>query len=316
MPTLQQLKYIIAVDQWRNFSKAAEACHVSQPSLSQQIREVENELGVILFDRSQRHVATTEKGVVLLEQARVILHESQKLLQMSLQEKAEIKGAFTLAVIPTLAPYLIPLFLKNFAEGFPKVQLKIQVLKTEDIIAGLKQESLDAGLLVSPLEEDSLIENVLFYEPLWVFAHAEDPLSKLSKVSEEDLSSDRVWLLGEGHCFRNQMLKLCGLRSRTRPFKNVDFGSADFETLIQLVQQNGGYTLLPELCVRSIKDRPLAKNVRAFQKPLPVREVSLVHTKSVLKLDIAKALQNCIVKEIPEDLQHKIAKSTQLIGIL
>jgi LysR family transcriptional regulator, hydrogen peroxide-inducible genes activator len=313
-PTLQQLKYLLAVDEHRHFSRAAQACHVSQPSLSQQIREAEDVLGLTVFHRRKGNVIPTDKGLAILSQARIIIRELERLSHLAKQEKNELHGNYNLAVIPTIAPYVIPLFLKDFSDHYGKVNLKISEMKTDEILLALKNDAIDAGLLVTPLREKGVQEKVLFYEPLYLFINEEHALSKKNQIHEKDIDGKELWLLSEGHCFRDQMINICTQKGQNDIFKNVEFESGDFETLIQLVKKNGGYTILPYLAKELLMNKQ-SHLVKAFASPQPVREVSLVAAKNPLKQDIFAVVEQVIKRNLPKELSQVKKEKSEVIPI-
>ncbi len=315
MPTLSQLEYLVAVDKFRHFGKAARACHVSQPSLSMQLKKAEEELGVVVFDRDKKPILPTEKGIAVIQQARVVLREAERLKQISQHEKGEIKGSFRLGVIPTIAPYVVPLFLDSWANRYPKVKLRIDEMKTIDIVAAIEDDQLDCGLLVTPLEESQIVEQVLFYEPFYLYVAKKHPLYKKNKVKDSDLDGNEIWLLEEGHCFRNQILKICSMSHRQGVYRNVFFESGNLETLKQLVQHNNGYTLLPFLATAFMQDSESKKMLKPFDAPIPTREVSLVYRRGSLKEDIIDALSAEIKNVIPATLKLNPNKNIAIIGI-
>lgn len=210
--TLTQLEYIVEVAKKQSFGLAAQSCFVTQPTISMQINKLEEELGVILFDRSKKPVQLTPIGRKIIQQARLALQEVSRIEELVHIEKGEVEGELKLGVIPTLAPYLLPLFLETFVKKYPKVDLIIEELQTQSIIDKLKEDSLDAGILVTPLNIKGIAEKHLFYEPFIVYIPAQHPLHKLEKFSEKDLSLSDIWLLNEGHCFREQAMDLCKKR--------------------------------------------------------------------------------------------------------
>ena len=315
MPTITQLEYILAVDREKHFGKAARSCHVSQPSLSAQIQKLEDELDVVIFDRSKKPVLVTETGREILDQAKLIIKEHRKLSAIACLGKLEPKGAFHLAVIPTLAPYLIPLFVADFSNRFPLVRLTINEHKTDDIIRLLVNDELDAGLLVSPLEDDRLIERHLFFERFFGFISPGHDLLEQNTLSESDLDINSLWILEEGHCFRNQVLKVCSMESTGTVLPNVEFASGNLETLKTLVRRQMGYTLLPELALAELSEADRAKYVRSFEKPVPTREVSLVHSRSFLKANIVGAMEQTILENLPAEIRSLKRKDLEVVGI-
>jgi LysR family hydrogen peroxide-inducible transcriptional activator len=315
LASITQLEYIVAVDQEKHFGKAARKCHVAQPSLSMQVQKLEDELGVVIFDRSKKPILATETGAQVLQQARVVLREHRKLLQMAHMGSLEPQGDFHLGVIPTLSPYLIPLFIGHFSAQFPKVKLKISELQTTDIIEQLGSDDLDAGLLVTPLGNDQLIERHLFFEPFYAYVSQSHPLAKRKILAEQDISDDNLWLLEEGHCFRDQVLKVCSLDRRKTALANVEFASGNLETLKNLVKKNSGYTLLPELALSEMSKAEVAHSIKKFRKPVPTREVSLVHSRSFLKEQIISALETSIIDQLPQNIRSLKKRDIDVIDI-
>jgi LysR family transcriptional regulator, hydrogen peroxide-inducible genes activator len=316
MTSITQLEYVIAVERLRHFGKAAKACHISQPTLSMQIQKMEEALGVIIFDRDKKPVLPTEKGTAVIEQAKAVLREYEKLLGISKTEAGVVRGSFKLGVIPTLAPYLLPMFLEKFSKAFPRVDLVIDEMKTEEIIKGLREDQIDAGLLVTPLHEKGLRERVLFYEPFYVYASTSHPLSARPTVVEADLDSTDIWLLKDGHCFRDQVINYCSLRSeQNSAATNVKFEGGNFETLRNLIRAGRGYTLFPHLFVRGLTAAEKEKHVRKFKQPVPSREVSLVHRRDQWKTDILEALRETIARNVPDDLTSLQKAKTERVEI-
>lgn len=315
MATITQLEYLLAVDKEKHFGKAAIECHVSQPSLSIQLQKLEEELGLIIFDRSKKPIIATEAGKEIIEQAKVVLKEYKKLDSIAASEGNEPKGEFQLAVIPTLAPYLIPLFLGEFAKKYPKVKLKINEYKTEDIIKMLVNDELDAAILVTPLSDDRIIERHLFFEPFYAYISKGHRLSSKKTISENELVESDLWLLEEGHCFRDQVLKVCSLDKKNKVLENVEFASGNLETLKNLVRKNSGYTLLPELAIQGMTDQELKEYVRKFKSPVPTREVSLIHSRSFLKESIINAMEEEIILNLPKKIKSLKRKDVEIVGL-
>ncbi len=314
MATITQLEYLLAVEEERHFGRAAKRCHVAQPSLSTQIQKLEDELNVIIFDRSKKPIMVTDDGQVVIEQAKVILKEHRKLPFLAQGSSDDPRGVFELAVIPTLSPYLLPLFLGDFSQKFPHVQLKIREAQTDDIIRLLKDEKIDGALLVTPLNDSQILERHLFYEPFYAYFSRSHPLLEKKLLKDSDLEGEDFWLLEEGHCFRNQMLNICSIGKENKVLENVEFSSGSLETLVQLVKQNKGFTMLPELATKLLSSAE-KKHLRSFQNPVPTREVSLVHSRSFLKEKILQALEECIIENIPEGMKSLKKGNIQVIKI-
>lgn len=301
MASLTQLEYLLAIDEHRHFGKAAKACHVSQPSLSLQLQKLEEELGSTLFDRTKKPILPTEIGKKVIIQSRRVLKEFQKIQQIVDQD--QISGEFNLGIIPTLAPYLVPLFVHEFSEKFPSVRLNILEMKTSEIIEAIKSDRLDGAILVTPLNDDQIIERTLFYEPFCIFHSLDHPLAKRKSVKVEDLKKYPSWLLEEGHCLRNQILNLCEIYDGSNVLKNVSFKSGNLETLLNLVRQESGMTAITELARQNLPKIENEQMVKEFKRPIPSREVSLISARAFLKEGIIEELEKVILKNIPQELQ-------------
>ena len=296
--TLPQLEYIVALDKYRHYVTAAHHCFVSQPNLTMQIKKLEEELGVKIFNREKKPLEPTEIGEQLISRAKKILRECKQFKEFVNHEKELIEGEFTVGIIPTLAPYLMPLFLPNFIKDNPKVFLKIQEVQTDHIISEIDNGTIDIGILVTPLNESFIKEIPLFYEPFLLYLPQNHRLFEQKLLMAEDLDPSDVLVLNEGHCFRDQALSIC---------KNVkydssigfDYQSGSIQALKSLVKNGVGYTLVPELSVINDADREFTKR---FSSPEPVREVSLVVHTNFIKESVIKRLQDSIQNAIPPRL--------------
>lgn len=312
--TLTQLEYVLAVNKFKHFGKAAESCFVTQPTLSMQLQKLEEELDVTIFDRSKSPIQPTDDGLPIIEQARVIIQEEKRLLSIIEENKGEVAGDFKLSVIPTLSPFIIPLFVHEFVQNYPKVNLQIKENKTEEIIELLKNDEIDAGILVTPLHEKKIIERSLYYEPFHLFASGKHPLSKKNKIREDDLNIEEIWMLNKGNCFRDQVLNICQNRKSSNVKNPINFESGNFETLKNMVLKGNGYTLLPQMAVDQLSPSH-KKLTRAFYKPVPTREVSIVYSKNIVKEKILNALEEEILASIPDDLRLFKKRDQQVIEI-
>ncbi len=305
--TLAQLDYIVAVDNFRHFATAASHCFVTQPTLSMQIQKLEEELGVIIFDRSKQPVVPTDIGIKIIRQARTILQESERLQNIIDSETGEFKGTLKIGIIPTIAPYLIPLFLESFVKKFPGIELIIDEITTKEIIRGLNKDLLDVGILALPINAPDLVEHPLYYEPFVAYISKKNSLFKKNKIDVDDLSRDDLLLLREGHCLRGHALKLC--KSSDKEWRQAErkilFESGTIDTLKKLVEQNFGITLLPYLAVKDIESEEKKSLVREFNPPVPKREVGLIYSKVFLKKHFIDALTEEIMKVIPKSLLEK-----------
>ncbi|MBT3981880.1 MAG: LysR family transcriptional regulator [Bacteriovoracaceae bacterium] len=298
--TLTQLKYILAVDKHRHFGRAAKSVHVAQPTLSVGIAKLEEYLGVIIFDRSRSTILPTSAGEKILKKAQTIIKQMQALENLASEVDGEISGNFKLGIIPTLAPFLVPQIVKTFGLNYPKVQLEIQEIKTEDIISLLDKDRLDAGLLATPLGEDFIVERALYYEPFLVYVHEDHPLANKDKIKASDIDLKDLWVLSEGHCFRNQVLNLCTPSQKQVGQGHWSFQSGSLETLVNLVDQCGGLTLLPKMVSKNLPKK--SKRLKEFVGNPPVREVGLVYSRLFLKEPIIDAIEKSILDSLPEGI--------------
>jgi LysR family hydrogen peroxide-inducible transcriptional activator len=290
--TITQLQYVLAVAEHQNFTKAALKVFVTQPTLSMQIQKLEDELGVKIFDRTKKPIQLTDTGKKIVNQARNIVNESDRIQDIVDQEKGFIGGTFRLGIIPTIMPTLLPMFLNNFIKKYPKVKLKIEELNTEAIIERLNDGHLDAAIAATPLELEGIKEQVLYYEPFVAYIPKGHRLSTDKKLNVEDLDIDDMLLLEDGHCFKDGIINLCKA-SRNYDGDHFQLESGSFETLIKLANEGLGMTLLPYLHTMDLGEKEQSK-LKMFEEPVPAREVSLIYTKSELKMQIIEALQTTI----------------------
>ena len=306
--TIVQLEYIVAVDTHRHFGKAAEHCFVSQPTLSAQIQKLEEELGVKLFDRSKQPILPTEPGQKLIEQARRILGECAIFTEMVDSKKNILTGELRIGVIPTLAPYLLPLFIQSFAKKFPLVKLIINELTTDLLIDRLREGRVDVGLLITPLNEKGIKEDVLFYEEMVAYISKKNAAYKKTYVLPTDIDPEKLWLLEEGHCFRSQIVNLCELRRSTKEGSHFEYEAGSLETLRRMVEINDGITILPELATFDLTEEQ-QNSVRHFKKPSPVREVSIITHRDFVKKRLVEALKTAILASLPEKVKNNLKEN-------
>jgi LysR family transcriptional regulator, hydrogen peroxide-inducible genes activator len=300
--TFTQLEYILAIDTHRHFAKAADACFVTQPTLSMQVGKLEKTLGVKIFDRSHSPVVPTEAGKQILEQAKKILLEKNRVSEIISLKKGLVEGKLRIGIIPTLAPYLLPLFVQSFLRKYPKVKLVVYEKTTEALLEELGNSNLDAGILVTPLNEKGFREEVLFYEELLVYVSENSGLFKKTYVLAKEIDPNKLWLLEEGHCFRTQMIRLCELFKASRRTSHFDYEAGSFETLRRMVELNDGITILPELATLDFSKKQQAL-IRRFGKPSPMREVSIVVTRDFVKERLVGILKEEILNCIPEKVK-------------
>ncbi len=298
--TLTQLEYIVALDTCRHFVLASEKCFVTQPTLSMQVQKLEEELGVKIFDRTKQPVIPTEVGAGIIAQARIILLESQMIGQIINDQKDIMTGEIRIGIIPTLAPYLLPPLFKHMRDKYPQLHLVIKETITEEVIQELKNNRLDCGLVVTPLNDSSIKEDVLFYEELFVYVSKKNALYNKKYVLANEIDPDQLWLLEEGHCFRSQILNLCELRKSADFHFKYETGS--IETLKRMVDKSDGITILPELAVMEFSKSQL-KLVKQLKEPSPAREVSLVTHRDHIKSKIIKTLKEAILNIVPKQMR-------------
>ncbi len=311
--TLQQLEYIVSVAKEQSFSKAAEKCFVTQPTLSMQIQKLEDTIGATIFDRSKHPVVPTDIGRQIIDQALKVLMEGRRLQEIVSACKKQVSGELRVGIIPTIAPYLVPLFLMDFLKSNPAVNLVLNELPTEEIISQLKQDMLDVGILVTPLDDMTLHEQPLYYEPFVAYLSSESPLLAKQKITPEELDLSEIWLLNEGHCMQSQVLNLCYERKKQKLVPNFEYKAGSIETLRKMVEISKGATLLPSLAINELNEQQL-QNVRQFEQPEPVREVSLITHRNFVKKRLIEVLSSSITANIPADMRENSGKSVIQVG--
>lgn len=296
---LQQLEYIVAVEKKRQFVKAAEECNVTQATLSAMVKKLEKELNVEIFDRSNKPVKPTAIGEKVIVQAKKILKNVSEMQHLIENEMERMNGSISIGVIPTIAPYLLPKFIPNFLEKYPEVHLQIFEIQTEEIVEKILQNELDVGILVTPLNEPQISEIPLYYEEFFAYVSRNHDLFKEKEISPKDLNINGLWLLSEGHCFREQVLNICNHDLETT---NLTYESGSIEVLCRMVEKGLGYTLIPEMSYDVLLDKN-KELVRKFMRPIPVREVSLVIHKSSLFSRLVEAIIEEIENVVPEHMR-------------
>ncbi len=301
--TLSQLEYVVAVATFKSFVAAAEKCFVTQPTLSMQIHKLEEELNVKLFDRNKHPVGLTEVGEEIVAQSKILLVEASKISEIIQNRQGRISGSFRLAIIPTLAPYIVPQLLLKYATHNPEFQLIVTEYQTEDIIKKLKDDEIDAALLSTPLEQNYIKEYPLFYEPLVAYFGDKDKNLKKRVIKPEDVDMKYLWMLNDGNCLRNQVLNLCSEHiEKMNEKKTFRYESGNVETLRKMVDKSGGVTILPELATLDFDDN-LIERVRYFDAPEPVREISLVTNDHFVRLSVLNHLMESISNLVPKKMR-------------
>ena len=290
--TITQLKYVLAVAEHQNFTKAAEKCFVTQPTLSMQIQKLEDQLAIQIFDRSKKPIELTEVGRKIVNQAKNIVNEADRITDIVDQQKGFIGGEFKLGIIPTVMPTLLPMFLKSFIKRYPKIKLKIEELNTDEIIQRINDGHLDAAIAATPLKNEQIKERVLFYEPFVGYIPSNHRLTSKKTIEVSDLDINDMLLLEDGHCFRDGVLNLCNVK-KTKDLSEFQLESGSFEMLVKLTNEGMGMTILPYLHTLDLKEKEQEK-LHYFSEPSPAREVSLIYHKSELKIQIIDALHKIV----------------------
>lgn len=290
--TITQLHYVLAVAEHQNFTKAAQHCFVTQPTLSMQVQKLEDELGVQIFNRNTKPIKLTQVGQKIVTQAKNIVAEADRINDIVDQEKGFVGGEFKLGIIPTVMPTLLPMFLKTFIKRYPKVKLKIEELTTEDIIQRLNDGYLDAAIAATPLKIEDIKERALFYEPFVGYIPPNHRLSNKKTIEVSDLDINDMLLLEDGHCLRDGVLNLCKILNKSDD-ESFQLESGSIEMLVKLANEGMGMTLLPYLNTLDLKEQE-QQNLHFFAPPSPAREVSLIYNKNELKIQIINAIHDAI----------------------
>lgn len=297
--TLTQLSYVVAIETHGHFGRAAEACSVTQPALSMQVRKLEEELGVVLFDRSRSPVAPTDLGRLIVEQARVVLREAARIPEMKDEIGGSVTGELRVGVLPTLGPYLLPRFVQELAREHPGLQLVLEEMLTETIVEKIRSEQLDVGLIATD-EGADLVYEPLFDEPFVAYVRRGHPLAERDLISPEELPREDFWVLSEAHCLRAQVLQLCrGTDDADHCSRGIRMESGNLETLRRLVESGGGYTLLPALALDGQGKEPPGVKVVAFRDPAPARRVVMVRRRTYLKRRLVEAFLDALRASLP-----------------
>lgn len=306
--TLQQLEYAVAVDEMRHFTRAAERMHVTQATLSAMVKKLEEEWGVVLFDRKTNPVVTTHEGALLLDEARKVLAQSRRLADIAGSLHGRVQGQLRLGIIPTIGSALLPRILPVLTARFPDLRFEIHELTTPVIVEQLRQGLLDGGILATPIGSSGLEEQVLYYESLYVYGRK--PGDKAYLLPSE-VQAQALWMLEEGHCLRDQFMHLCSLKSASRLPAGLQLEAGNLETLLGMVDAFGGLTLLPELHYHQMAPARQEK-VAYFQQPIPVREVSLVYHRPYAKQGLLHPVAAAITETIRPLLRSSAFHNSEL----
>ena len=306
--TLQQLEYILAVNQFRHFAKAAEYCRVTQPTLSAMIQKLEEELDTRIFDRSQQPVCPTPVGIHIIEQAQNILVQANRIKNIIEEEKHSLTGTFKLGILPTVAPYLLPRFFPQLMKKYPDLDIRVVEMKTNDIKKALQTGEIDAGIVASLAGMEELQQTPLFYEQFFAYVSREDALFNNEVIRTSDLNGEQLWLLDEGHCFRDQLVRFCQMKSARASQLAYHLGS--MEPFMRMVESGKGVTFIPELAVLQLGDAQI-ELVRSFAIPCPTRQVVLLTNKNFIRHTLLEVLVKEIKLSVPKEMLS--LKATQAV---
>ena len=304
MITLTQLEYIVAVDTYRHFGQAAESCFITQPTLSMQIKKLEEDLEIIIFDRSKHPLLPTDVGQRIIDQARIVLKNSEEINNIVKDHKNQVSGMIRIGIIPTMAPYLLPVFIGNYKKKYPNIFIKVVEETTSNIINLLNKDLIDVGILATPLKEEKINEKPVFYEEMLIYANPSHQLHKQAEITPKDIATPELWLLSDGHCFRDQVINLCSYLGTTDSKLPFHFEAGSLETIMNIIDREGGITLIPELAKEGMSERRLA-NVKSFTNIKPLREVSLVYSRHFAKHKLINLLYREIKEALPASLQDE-----------
>ena len=310
---IQQLEYLIAVDKYKHFGKAAQACFITQPTLSAMIQKIEDELDVKIFDRTTHPIRTTDVGIQIIDEAKNVIDSVNELKNRASLLNNVLAGKLNLGIIPTVSNYILPSEIFDFLKENPKIELNVKEMTTENIIKLLKSGELDAGVISTPYDAaNEFYQDFLFNEELMIYSSDTD-FKKDSFVIPEEIDTNKVWLLEEGNCLKTQFENICHLKENSLKPKNLEFSASNISTLIQLVDKVGGITLLPELAIPQLSD--IQKNkISRFRKPFPFREVSLIYYKPTYKQKILSEMALSIKNSLQDQLNFN-KNPTEFVSI-
>lgn len=297
--TLQQLEYVMAVYRCKHFAKAADYCNVTQPTLSSMIQKLEEELGVKIFVRSKQPIKPTAEGMLIIERAWKILVRAKQLKEVIQEEKKSLSGSFHVAVLPTIAPYLIPRFLPQLMNEYPELDIRVTEMKTEDIHKALKHGDIDAGIVAQVEGQEDFDSQHLYFEKFFVYVSKNDTLFNNKAIRTIDLTGEYLWLLDEGHCFRDQLVKFCHLKSAAKSKKAYNLGS--IETFMRIVESGKGVTFIPELALKQLTEVQ-KELVRSFAHPIPTRNIILLTQKNFLRTSLRQLVIERICASVPAEM--------------
>src|SRR5574344_96662 len=294
---LQQLEYIVAVDKYRHFVRAAESCKITQSTLSSLIQKLELELDTVIFDRNSHPVVPTSAGERIINQAKVVLYNASQLKEISLSEREQSTGEIIMGVIPTVAHYILPKLFSEIRESNPKIKLRVLEMRTAIIIEKLRRAEIDMAILATPLEQDDLLEVPLYYEKFVAYVSDKEPISAQERIELHKMPSKHLWVLQEGHCLRNQVFKFCEMKADY----SAIYEAGSIDTLVKIVDENGGYTVIPEMHIPLLSESQKLL-IRPLVEPEPVREISVVIRQDYVRERMLNIIADTVKKIIPEQM--------------
>ena len=298
--TLQQLKYIVAIDRYRNFAKAADACGISQPTLSAMLVKLEEELDVRIFERNNKNVQPTANGEQIIRQAERTLTEAERITWIVSEEKGKVAGELSLSVGPTIAPYILPKFIKHYVADFPQVTLSVKELKADAMLSELQLGHLDAGIAISGNVQQGILEIPLYTERFMVYL-SENCWRKLPVFHPKNLEHEKMWVMKEAQCLRDSAFSFC--KAKTKGHHIYEAGS--IETLIRIVDENGGFTIIPEMHLPFLSDRQ-RENVRPIEGDyLSQRRVSLYIRQDYIRQAMLGTITNTLLRFMPKGMMEE-----------
>lgn len=298
--TLQQLKYIVAINRYRNFAKAADACGISQPTLSAMLVKLEEELDVRIFERSNKSVQPTSSGEKIIRQAERTIAEAERITWLVNEDKGSIAGELLLAIGPTIAPYILPKFIRHYVEDYPSVKLRVMELKTDAMLNELLLGHLDAGIAISGNMRQGVLEIPLYTERFMVYL-SEHCWRKLPVFRPENLEHEKMWVMKEAQCLRESAFSFC--KARTKGRHVYEAGSID--TLIRIVDENGGFTIIPEMHLPFLSDKQ-RENVRRIEGDhLSQRRVSLYIREDYIRQSMLNTITKTLLRFMPDKMMEE-----------
>ncbi len=298
--TLQQLRYITAVNRFRSFAKAADSCNVTQPTLSAMIVKLEEEIDIRIFERTNKSVSPTLAGEKIIRQAENILMEVDRISEIVSEDKGNIGGKFNLSVGPTIAPYILPRFIKHYREAYPAVELSIKELKADFMLEALLRGEIDAGIGIADNIREGILEIPLYTEKFLVYL-SESCWRKLPVFKPENLEHENMWIMKDAQCLRDSAFSFCKARS----IGHHIYEAGSIDTLIRIVDENGGFTIIPEMHLPFLSDAQ-RENVRRIEGDyLSQRRVSLYIREDYIRQAMLNTITKTLLRFMPEGMMDE-----------